>query len=75
LSSRVGRNACAGSSFAPNVIHVALEKLLDGYQSVELEQNRQPRLWGWIFRGFAEATRQIDAQGFDPAGKGSGRQR
>jgi cytochrome P450 len=43
-----GKHACAGSSFAPNVIRIALEELL-GLPSLRLRE--EPVFWGWIFRG------------------------
>jgi len=46
-----GKHACAGSSFAPNVIRIALEELLEAYPQIELDQSAESRLWGWIFRG------------------------
>jgi aromatic O-demethylase, cytochrome P450 subunit len=46
-----GKHACAGSSFAPNVIRIALEELLEAYPQIELDQSAESRFWGWIFRG------------------------
>jgi cytochrome P450 len=46
-----GRHACAGSSFAPNVIRIALEELLGAHPTIKLDPEHEPRLWGWIFRG------------------------
>jgi len=46
-----GKHACAGSSFAPNVIRIALEELLGAFETIELDPDRESRLWGWIFRG------------------------
>ena len=46
-----GKHACAGSSFAPNVIRIALEELLGAYPSIELDQDKASPMWGWIFRG------------------------
>jgi aromatic O-demethylase, cytochrome P450 subunit len=46
-----GRHACAGSSFAPNVVRIALEELFEAYPSIELDADRESPLWGWIFRG------------------------
>jgi aromatic O-demethylase, cytochrome P450 subunit len=44
-----GKHACAGSSFAPNVIRIALEELLGGLGPLQLQE--EPAFWGWIFRG------------------------
>ena len=46
-----GKHACAGSSFAPNIIRIALEELLGAYPSIELDQDKASPMWGWIFRG------------------------
>jgi aromatic O-demethylase, cytochrome P450 subunit len=44
-----GKHACAGSSFAPNVVRIALEELLGGLPSLQLQED--PTFWGFIFRG------------------------
>jgi cytochrome P450 len=46
-----GKHACAGSSFAPNVIRIALEELFRAYPSIEPDPDEESPLWGWIFRG------------------------
>jgi cytochrome P450 len=46
-----GKHACAGSSFAPNFIRIALEELLETHLAMELDQEKDSPLWGWIFRG------------------------
>ena len=46
-----GKHACAGSSFAPNVMRIALEELFAAYPSIELDSDQESPMWGWIFRG------------------------
>jgi cytochrome P450 len=46
-----GKHACAGSSFAPNVMRIALEELFAAYPSIELDPDQESPMWGWIFRG------------------------
>jgi cytochrome P450 len=46
-----GKHACAGSSFAPNVIRIALEELLEAHPTMELDRDKESPQWGWIFRG------------------------
>ncbi len=46
-----GKHACAGSSFAPNVVRIALEELLEAYPSIEPDPDQESPLGGWIFRG------------------------
>jgi cytochrome P450 len=46
-----GKHTCAGSSFAPNVIRIALEELLAAHPTIELDPSAESPVWGWIFRG------------------------
>ncbi len=57
-----GKHACAGSSFAPNVIRIALEELFDAYPSIELDPDRESPMWGWIFRGPRELNVLLSAR-------------
>jgi cytochrome P450 len=51
MSFGTGKHACAGSSLAPNIMRIALEELLEAFPSIELDQDRESPMWGWIFRG------------------------
>ena len=60
-----GKHACAGSSFAPNVIRIALEELFAAYPSIELDSDKESPMWGWIFRGPRELNVLLSRRG-DP---------
>jgi cytochrome P450 len=57
-----GRHACAGSSFAPNLMRIALEELLQAYSVIELDPGRESSMWGWIFRGPRELHVRLTAR-------------
>jgi cytochrome P450 len=46
-----GKHACAGSSFAPNVMRIALEELFATHPDIEPDPDKDSPMWGWIFRG------------------------
>jgi cytochrome P450 len=56
-----GKHACAGSSFAPNLMRIALEELLRAY-SIELDPGQESSMWGWIFRGPRELHVRLTAR-------------
>jgi cytochrome P450 len=56
-----GKHACAGSSFAPNLMRIALEELLQAY-SIELDPGQESSMWGWIFRGPRELHVRLTAR-------------
>jgi aromatic O-demethylase, cytochrome P450 subunit len=58
-----GKHACAGSSFAPNLMRIALEELLAAYSSIELDPGQESSMWGWIFRGPRELHVTLTARG------------
>jgi cytochrome P450 len=58
-----GKHACAGSSFAPNLMRIALEELLAAYSKIELDPGQESPMWGWIFRGPRELHVRLTARG------------
>jgi cytochrome P450 len=58
-----GKHACAGSSFAPNLMRIALEELLQAYSLIELDPGQPSPMWGWIFRGPRELHVKLTARG------------
>jgi aromatic O-demethylase, cytochrome P450 subunit len=58
-----GKHACAGSSFAPNLMRIALEELLEAYPSIELDPGQESPMWGWIFRGPRELHVRLTPRG------------
>jgi len=57
-----GKHACAGSSFAPNLMRIALEELLQAYSVIELDPGQESSMWGWIFRGPRELHVRLTAR-------------
>jgi cytochrome P450 len=58
-----GQHACAGSSFAPNLMRIALEELLQAYPRIELDPGQESSMWGWIFRGPRELHVRLTVRG------------
>jgi aromatic O-demethylase, cytochrome P450 subunit len=51
LSFGAGQHACAGAAFAPQLVRIALEELLEVLPTLEPDPEHQMEMWGWAFRG------------------------
>ncbi|MEQ3551726.1 cytochrome P450 [Pseudonocardia nematodicida] len=54
LAFGLGRHACIGSAYAPQVARIALEELFRAAPGIRLDPQRPPDPVGWMFRGSRE---------------------
>jgi cytochrome P450 len=51
LAFGIGRHACSGSAFAPQIARIALEELFAHHPDIALDTSVPVEVSGWMFRG------------------------